>query len=209
MHVKKCVECGSEFTSAHRRARACPPCRPAYYRRLNNERMKRKWHENRANTRLPDQPCDWCGAPFSRSDRGGKSKTCSDECSKKRDRKRRTDRHRSARHADNDLSNRVYTSRSISSQGYAVLCTGRGAQRLEHRVVMEHHLGRTLATKESVHHKNGDRLDNRLENLELWSRSQPAGQRAVEKLAWARKIILRYGDLVEVMSIRRTDDETS
>lgn len=75
-----------------------------------------------------------------------------------------------------------------NADGYVVVSKGK----LQHRVVMEQYLGRQLTKDENVHHINGVRDDNRIDNLELWNTSQPCGQRIADKVKWARQILEQY-----------------
>lgn len=68
--------------------------------------------------------------------------------------------------------------RHTEKNGYVTIrLPGQGRRTSEHRHVMEQHLGRQLEPFENVHHRNGIRGDNRIENLELWVVPQLAGQR--------------------------------
>lgn len=86
---------------------------------------------------------------------------------------------------------REYDYRELHKSGYVIVSIPKGHPLIEerkkkgirsytmreHRLVMEKHLGRRLLPNETVHHKNGIRSDNRIENLELWDKNQPSGQR--------------------------------
>lgn len=66
----------------------------------------------------------------------------------------------------------------------------------EHILVMEDYLKRPVEKTEHIHHRNGIKTDNRIENLELWSKHHPFGQRVEDLVKYANDIISKYRDYI-------------
>lgn len=157
---------------------------------------------------MTERKCTKCDGPISRNTVGmcrpcylldvetKKHKTKCPKCGQKKDCRARfcgDCRPRTKEHASNWKGGKHYRNGYVWT--YAPdHPNNRAKYVLEHRLVLEKHLGRYLAADENVHHINGQKDDNRIENLELWCRSQPTGQRVTDLVEWARDILSRYPD---------------
>ena len=83
----------------------------------------------------------------------------------------------------------------ITNKGYKVIYSKEEKKYItEHRHLYENHYDIKLLPHQNVHHMNGDRADNRIENLELWDTSQPKGQRVEDKINYYFKLINEFKD---------------
>ena len=106
----------------------------------------------RDNRKLPDRRCDECGKVFKPA--RSSSKYCCRRCS----------------WDNNGGHNKKPETWWTSVRGYIVgrvWINGKAVFMRKHRWIMEKHIGRPLSKKEVVHHINGNKLDNSIENLTI------------------------------------------
>jgi endogenous inhibitor of DNA gyrase (YacG/DUF329 family) len=174
-----CENCGVEVVRVKGQEREHTFCsRECYWKSDYRSQLVAQRNYERNPDAKQTRPCATCGVDVTRYvSTGQKRFYCSRQC--------RWDNYLHAKHKN--------------AAGYVLVFVGRdypGAAKsghiLEHRKVMQDVLGRPLFAQENVHHKNGVKDDNRPENLELWTRSQPHGQRVEDKLRWAREFLALY-----------------
>ena len=133
---------------------------PIVVRVINSITMAHKeiptdaWREAHRTT------CEWCSKTFLPKYYGRPPRFCSKKCSCKWT-------------AMNRTGKTAFKGRRLTINGYIAIFqpdhpnAPKSGYIMEHRLVMEGHLGRLLSREEVVHHLNGQKADNRLENLAL------------------------------------------
>lgn len=139
---RPCPTCGKEFHAPSQRTYCSKPCADAALRTLY------------------PRPCERCGVEFQPM-KDGKRRFCTRACAAKASGLAR-------RRPDGRRDSKGYILRWAPEHPMA----SRVGYVMDHRLVVSEHLGRMLKPDEVVHHRNGVKDDNRIENLELMQKRQ-------------------------------------
>jgi len=206
-YVSKCQSCYNKIWMASQPFRICQTCKKQYKafgincyscaKKIRDEKLKGTscLQCNRDNIKIVNKTLKLCGKCFRH-----KKEQDDPEYREKRILYNRKC-HRKYRGSDLEgpLKRKPSGEGYINKQGYKIITKknhpnahpNKGAI-AEHVFVMSEYLKRPLRKGESVHHKNGIRNDNRIENLELWDNSHPSGQRVEDKIAWCKEYLKIY-----------------
>ena len=186
--IKLCAVCGEEFKSKTTSPQYCTSCKSTYYNRLNkNQPISNKAYADRAVTQ-----CLVCFIDMKNVSH--RRKYCSSKCALAAAHRKHRGQPISNVEFDKARKKRLDGEGHINKDGYVKVYVNNKSI-LEHRYVMEEFLGRKLNRRETVHHKNGIRNDNRIENLELWPTSHPPGQRLDDRVQALIEELSLYGEV--------------
>lgn len=101
----------------------------------------------------------------------------------------------SSRRRTAPLNRQLPNGRFIDQAGYICVVQKNRPPIGEHRLIMEEILGRPLKKGETVHHRNGQKSDNRRKNLQLRVSKHPVGQEIPDLINWAVEILSEYRDI--------------
>jgi len=163
----KCNNCGKPFAVFPSRVKKHGCC---------SDSCKKVWLE-KLRIAKHTHICDNCGKEFVRKVQSKLFTFCSQDCSR----------------AYMTMENSPFfkNGRRIDSNGYVIILVGPKKIEYEHRVVMENHINRKLEGNEIVHHKNGNRTDNRIENLAIMEKVEHDRHHTIER----HKTEPRFGDI--------------
>lgn len=205
---RSCYNYFRNLTRSSRPDKICLTCQKSFN---NDGKICRPCYQNDRNKKTRSIACNGCGRSglihrnipeklCIKCDRKKKEDSDPTLAEKRRDYLMKYSRKKKG--TDLEAPKRIKKGRWKTSQGYIMIwkpdhpnCDVNGCIR-EHTFVMTEKLGRPLKEGENVHHINGIRDDNRIENLELWHRGQCPGQRLKEKLLWCKEFLLNYGYVV-------------